>query len=258
MQRQLQKQQNELAEKQKAVADAQKDLQDAMKERTVRYLGEDGKWHWQADARKVKSAQENLDKAKKDLKEYKEEQAFNKKVESLENKKTNLQNNYDTLAKQWSDIVAGVNTPTGTINKLLNDVMKNGTKQEKEGAKAIQNVLLKNAKSGKFSGNYSEALRAIAAATAGNPVMPGDTSTTLASLIAGAGGEKISSSLRSVLSTATAKSKKSKTGTFKTIGGTTQNTITNYYVNGAKIGADTAKNKSLSAVLDELKVYAGG
>ena len=256
--RELQKQQNELAEKQKAVADAQKDLQDAMKERTVRYLGEDGKWHWQADARKVKSAQENLDKAKKDLKEYKEEQAFNKKVERLENKKTNLQNNYDTLSKQWSDIVAGVNTPTGTINKLLNDVMKNGTKQEKEGAKAIQNVLLKNAKSGKFSGNYSEALRAIAAATAGNPVMPGDTSTTLASLIAGAGGEKISSSLRSVLSTATAKSKKSKTGTFKTIGGTTQNTITNYYVNGAKIGADTAKNKSLSAVLDELKVYAGG
>ena len=256
--RQLQKQQNELAEKQKAVADAQKDLQDAMKERTVRYLGEDGKWHWQADARKVKSAQENLDKAKKDLKEYKEEQAFNKKVEKLENKKTNLQNNYDTLSKQWSDIVAGVNTPTGTINKLLNDVMKNGTKQEKEGAKAIQNVLLKNAKSGKFSGNYSEALRAIAAATAGNPVMPGDTSTTLASLIAGAGGEKISSSLKSVLSTATAKSKKSKTSTFKTIGGTTQNTITNYYVNGAKIGADTAKNKSLSAVLDELKVYAGG
>lgn len=256
--RELQKQQNELAEKQKAVADAQKDLQDAMKERTVRYLGEDGKWHWQADARKVKSAQENLDKAKKDLKEYKEEVAFNKKVEKLENKKTNLQNNYDTLSKQWSDIVAGVNTPTGTINKLLSDVMKNGTKQEKEGAKAIQNVLLKNAKSGKFSGNYSEALRAIAAATAGNPVMPGDTSTTLASLIAGAGGESISSSLKSVLSTATAKSKKSKTSTFKTIGGTTQNTITNYYVNGAKIGADTAKNKSLSAVLDELKVYAGG
>lgn len=256
--RELKKQQNELAEKQKAVVDAQKDLQDAMKERTVRYLGEDGKWHWQADARKVKSAQENLDKAEKDLKEYKEGLAFNKKVEKLENKKTNLQNNYDTLSKQWSDIVAGVNTPTGTINKLLNDVMKNGTKQEKEGAKAIQNVLLKNAKSGKFSGNYSEALRAIAAATAGNPVMPGDTSTTLASLIAGAGGEKISSSLKSVLSTATAKSKKSKTSTVKTIGGTTQNTITNYYVNGAKIGADTAKNKSLSAVLDELKVYAGG
>lgn len=256
--RELQKQQNELAEKQKAVADAQKDLQDAMKERTVRYLGEDGKWHWQADARKVQSAQEALDKAKKDLKEYKEEQAFNKKVEKLENKKTNLQNNYDTLSKQWSDIVNGVNTPTGTINALLNDVMKNGTKQEKEGAKAIKNTLLNNAKSGKFKSNYSEALRSIAAATAGNPVMPGDTSTTLASLIAGAGGEKISSSLMSVLSTATAKSKKSKAGTFKTIGGTTQNTITNYYVNGAKIGADTAKNKSLSAVLDELKVYAGG
>lgn len=253
--RELQKQQNELAEKQKAVADAQKDLQDAMKERTVRYLGEDGKWHWQADARKVQSAQEALDKAKKDLKEYKEEQAFNKKVEKLENKKTNLQNNYDTLSKQWSDIVNGVNTPTGTINALLNDVMKNGTKQEKEGAKAIKNTLLNNAKSGKFKSNYSEALRSIAAATAGNPVMPGDTSTTLASLIAGAGGEKISSSLASVLSTATAKSK--KTSSSSKLVTDTQNTITNYYVNGAKIGADVANTKTLSSVLEELKVYAG-
>lgn len=254
-QRELAKQQDELAEKQKAVADAQKDLQDAMNERTVRYLGEDGKWHWQADARKVESAKEALSKANDSLAEYVDEMIYNDKVQKLEDRKTKIQGNYNNLTKQWSDIVEGVNTPTGTINKLLNDVMKNGTKQEKEGAKAVQNILLKNAKSGSFKVNYTEALNAIKAATKGNPVMPKDTATTLASLIAGAGGEKISGSLKATLTTAVAGTKNTSTKA-KTI--STTNNSKNYYINGVNIGKIAAETKSLSALLKDLSVYAGG
>lgn len=254
-QRELAKQQDELAERQKAVADAQKDLQDAMNERTVRYLGEDGKWHWQADARKVESAKEALSKANDSLAEYVDEMIYNDKVQKLEDRKTKIQGNYNNLTKQWSDIVEGVNTPTGTINKLLNDVMKNGTKQEKEGAKAVQNILLKNAKSGSFKVNYTEALNAIKAATKGNPVMPKDTATTLASLIAGAGGEKISGSLKATLTTAVAGTKNTSTKA-KTI--STTNNSKNYYINGVNIGKIAAETKSLSALLKDLSVYAGG
>lgn len=264
--REKQKQKDELADKKKAVTDANKDLKEAKSERIVRYLGTDGKWHWMADKKAVAKAQESADSAKKDLKEYKEELAYQKEVEKLENKKkglgkkktkledkkTGLQNNYDDTAKLLDDIKEGVNTPTGSITALLNQIAKKGTKQEKAGAKALQEVLFPALKSGKFSKNFSEAKSAVKAATKGNPVMPGDSGVTLASLIAGGGGGKISGSLLSMLTTAVAGTKGTKTSA-KNV---TNNNGTTYILNGVKIDASAAKNKTVSQIMQNLKVYA--
>ena len=264
--REKQKQKDELADKKKAVTDANKDLKEAKSERIVRYLGTDGKWHWMADKKAVAKAQESADSAKKDLKEYKEELAYQKEVEKLENKKkgldkkktkledkkTGLQNNYDDTAKLLDDIKEGVNTPTGSITALLNQIAKKGTKQEKAGAKALQEVLFPALKSGKFSKNFSEAKSAVKAATKGNPVMPGDSGVTLASLIAGGGGGNISGTLLSMLTTAVAGTKGTKTSA-KNV---TNNNGTTYILNGVKIDASAAKNKTVSQIMQNLKVYA--
>lgn len=264
--REKQKQKDELAEKKKAVTDANKDLKEAKSERIVRYLGTDGKWHWMADKKAVKSAKESADSAKKDLKEYQDELAYQKKVENLENKKKNLdkkktkledkktglQSNYDDAAKLLDDIKEGVNTPTGSITALLNQIAKKGTKQEKAGAKALQEVLFPALKGSKFSKNFSEAKNAVKAATKGNPVMPGDSGVTLASLIAGGGGGSISGSLLSMLTTAVAGTKGTKTSA-KNV---TNNNGTTYILNGVKIDASAAKNKTISQIMQNLKVYA--
>lgn len=264
--REKQKQKDELADKKKAVTDANKDLKEAKSERIVRYLGTDGKWHWMADKKAVAKAQESADSAKKDLKEYKDELAYQKEVEKLENKKktldkkktkledkkTGLQSNYDDAAKLLDDIKEGVNTPTGSITALLNQIAKKGTKQEKAGAKALQEVLFPALKSGKFSKNFSEAKSAVKAATKGNPVMPGDSSVTLASLIAGGGGGNISGTLLSMLTTAVAGTKGTKTSA-KNV---TNNNGTTYIMNGVKIDASAAKNKTVSQIMQNLKVYA--
>lgn len=246
------KQQNELEERQKAVAEAQKDLAEALGERTVRYLGEDGKWHWMADARSVKSAQESLTKAQDSLREYEEDMAFNAQVEALENQKKVLQDEYNEITKTWSKIQDGVNTPTGEISKLIADVLKGGTAQEKKGATTAQDLLLKTMLGGgSYKGNYKEALSAISKATAGNPVMPGEASATLASLIAMSGAGGAGGSVTDALKAGT---KTISSGVVGGLVGGASNTNVNYFINGLQLGSDQA-NQPLSAIMRNLSVY---
>lgn len=252
--REAAKEQNELEEKQKAVADAQKDLMDAMSERTVRYLGEDGKWHWMADQKNVKSATENLQSAQKNLSDYQSELAFNQQVQALENQKTALQDEYDKYVKVWSDIQDGVNTPTGTLSGLLSAVLAGGTDQQKTGAKAVKKTLIGDLKGGSYKKNYSEALSSIAKATSGTPLMPGDSKTTLASLIAASGSKSSKAALNSALA-GTYSSSSAKTAANSLLGGTSGVNY-NYYVNGVKIGNDAATTMPLSEVMRGLAVYS--
>lgn len=247
------KQQNELEERQKAVAEAQKDLAEALGERTVRYLGEDGKWHWMADARSVKSAQESLTKAQDSLREYEEDMAFNAQVEALENQKKVLQDEYDEITKTWSKIQDGVNTPTGEISKLIADVLKGGTDQEKKGATTAQNLLLNTLLGGgSYKGNYNEALSAISKATAGNPVMPGEANATLASLIAMSGAGGASGSVTDALKVGTNPISSGVVSGLNGLGGSQTNV--NYFINGLQLGSDQA-NQPLSSIMKNLSVY---
>lgn len=253
LQRDAAKQQNELEEKQKAVAEAQKDLETALSERTVRYLGEDGKWHWMADARNVQSAQEALQKAQEDLAEYQDEAAFNAQVEALEKQKEALQAEYDRYSKAWEKIQSGVNTPTGTVEDLLAAVFAGGTPQQQTGANAVRDYLIGTLlQGGSYKGNYGEALDAIAQATAGTPIMPNGSNASLAALIATGGG--LTGSVADALKGGTAGTIAGMTGTAGQ-GGTSINY--NYFVNGMEIGSDAANNMTLSEVMRGLTVYAG-
>ena len=236
----------EIQEEQDKLEELQKNLSDAMNERTVRYLGDDGKWHWMADANKVQKAQEELDK-------YKEELEYNAKIDALEQQKTDLQDQLNEITKVWQEIQDAVETPTGDINELLAAVLKNGTAPQKKAAEYIQNLLIgKLLNGGIYSGNYDEALTAIQAANNGSPFMPTELSYTLASLIAQTGAhESVGDVTESLMQTANGAA----------VGGTSSRnvygspqTFYNYYINGLELGSDQA-NRPLSDILQDLTVY---
>jgi len=240
------KQQNELEKKQEAVAKAQADLADALNNRTVRYLGEDGKWHWQADARNVKSAQESLKSAKESLEDFEEETAFNEKIRAMKA-------DFNKLSEAWEDIKTAVQTPTGTLSSLIQAVISTGSPQEATGANAVQNYLISQLINGKgIETQYNEALYAIQRATNGNPIMPGEGS--IADLISQAGAGVLPGVTMGTLTGGVANG--TIRGRYGVVGGAVGSvTNNNYYVNGVKIGREEANNNSLSGVLSKLGVY---
>lgn len=247
--RELAEQQNELEERQKAVAEAQKDLLDAMSERTVRYIGEDGKWHWASDARQVQKAQESLDKAKKDLQEYEEKQDYERRIKEIDDQKKALQDEYEEASDIWEKIQSGISTPTGDLTEALTAVLTGGTDQQKTGATALRDVLLAYLTGGTFSGSYQSALEAIRLATAGTPVMP--DASSIAGLIATGGG------LTGTAANAMMNAGLGNPAMITPWGNTGTSISYNYYVDGMQIGAVDAETRSLSDIMRSLSVYAG-
>ena len=243
--------QKELEERQQAVAKAQKDLADALGERTVRYLGADGKWHWMADQGSVQSAQEKLNDAQESLDDYMGDMAFDKQIDELEKQKEALQSEFEKITQAWEEIQEGVDTPTGDLSSIIQSVLSGGSAQEKKGASTVQSLLIASLlKGGIFTGNYDEALDAISKATAGSPVMPGEAANSLASLIAGGGSGDTTGALANLLSGS------GSTGLSLSGNGgyINQQTNYNYYINGIQLGANEA-NEPLSDVMRRLTVY---
>ena len=243
--------QKELEERQQAVAEAQKDLAEAMNERTVRYLGADGKWHWMADQGNVQSAQEKLDDAQKSLDEYMDDLAFEKQISDLEKQKESLRDEFEKITETWEEIQDAVDTPTGNLASIIQSVLSGGSAQQQKGASTLQSLLISSMlQGGIFSGNYDEALNAIAQATAGSPIMPGEGASSLASLIAAGGSGDTTGALANLLS-----GSGSSGLSLGTSGGyINQQTNYNYYINGIQIGENEA-NAPLSDVMRRLAVY---
>ena len=235
----------EAAEEQNKLEELQKNVTDALNERTIRYLGEDGKWHWMADKKNVQQAQEAL-------KEYQDELEFNAQVNELENQKNALQEEYNEITKTWSQIKDAVNTPTGSLSDLISQVLAHGTAQQKAGAGAVNDTLIKDITESVYTKNYDEALSAIEKATAGNPVMPGSGNVSLASLIATAGAGATEASISDALKTATSPSA-SITGSGNALAGGNQTNI-NYFIDGIKLG-EGMENQPLSSIMKNLSVY---
>ena len=239
----LERQQKERADE---LAQKQQDLSDAMNNRTVRYIDENGQWHWMADQNKVTKAQDALDK-------YVEELAYNAQIEAIQAQKTALQDKYNEITKAWSDIQYGVNTPTGDLAKILENLIKNSSGATKKGAETVQSLLIDQLiQSGVYSGNYEEALSAIAKATAGNPVMPGESEATLASLIASASAMGTGTETESAMRMSDVSRLITSGYAGVTEGGTQINY--NYFINGVQIGSDQA-SQPLSSVLKALAVH---
>ena len=252
-QREAGEQQNELEERQKAVAEAQKDMIDALNERTVRYLGEDGKWHWMADARNVQTATEALEKANQALLDYEDEMAFDAQIDALEAQKTALEDEYKKITKAWEDIQYGVNTPTGDLASLIAEIIATGSATDKKGAQTVQSLLIGQLlQGGIFKGNYSEALDSIAKATGGNPIMPGESTATLASLIATTAAMGTGTEVTDAMKAASMGAVQGGAYSGVTGGGTQTNF--NYFINGIQLGSDQAA-QPLSEIMRNLTVY---
>lgn len=251
------KEQNELEERQEAVAKAQKDLAEALNERTVRYLGDDGQWHWMADQGKVQSAQEKLKDAEDSLQEFLGDQAFNAQIDALEKEKERLQEEFDRITDAWDEIQDAVATPTGSLSEIISSVLSSGSDQEKKGAGAVNSTLIGALQGGIYKGNYDEALNAIAKATAGDPIMPGESDRLLADLIAkpSAATDGTAGEILAKLAATGATSAMTGNGAGGSYIGQQNNS--NYYINGFQIGAEEA-SKPLSETMQRLSVYANG
>ena len=235
----------EAAEEQNKLEELQKNVTDALSERTVRYLGEDGKWHWMADQKKVNQAQTAL-------KEYEDELAFNAQIKELEDQKTALQDEYNQITKMWSEIKDGVATPTTSLTSAINAVLSGGTAQQKTGANAVKTSLIDLMTGGAYTGNYKEALSSISKAASGKPIMPNSGNPTLASLIALSGAGATESSITEALQSATGPIA-SMTGSGSTLVGGNQTNI-NYFIDGIKLG-EGMENRTLSEIMGNLSVY---
>ncbi len=249
--------QKELLEKQEAVTKAQNDLAEALNERTVRYLGDDGQWHWMADQGKVKSAQEMLKDAQDDLQEYLDDQAFDAKIKELEDQKIRLQDEFSKITDAWSEIQDAVNTPTGVLADIIADVLKAGTDQQKKGAGEVKNALISDILRSAYEKNYEEALDAIAKATAGDPLMPSESDRLLSDLISKSSAAANDAS-GETLSQLLAEQESTRMSAGGALGGYIGQQTNNYYsINGFTIGTQEAE-QPLSITMQRLSVYANG
>ena len=231
-------QENKLEELQKAVSEAQANLQEAMNQRSVRYLDDNGQWHWMADQKKVEQAKKELDESQKSLQDYLNDLFVDAQIQALENEKKRLSEEYSEYTDLWSDILDAVDTPTGELVALISSLTATGTGAQKNGAAAVRNLLISALQGGSYKANYTEALGEIAKATANNPSVPGVSDEYLAGLIASSGTRISHSAMYDAL--------QSIAGGGTLAAGsaameTTNHQDTYYMINGVQIGSDMAE-----------------
>ena len=110
-----------------------------------------------------------------------------------------------------------------------------------------------------YGKNYQEALDAIAKATAGNPLMPGESDRKLSDLIArpAAGADGLTSGVLAHL-TADSGTTAAQMAPGGAVNGYIGQQTNNYYsINGFSIGAQEAA-QPLSVTMQRLSVYANG
>lgn len=84
-------------------------LLNARNERTVRqYNAATGQWEWVADAQKVKDAEEALEDAKKDLRDYKRQTELDLAIEELEARKEAIKAAYQIKIDAWQNYLDGL------------------------------------------------------------------------------------------------------------------------------------------------------
>lgn len=244
--------QNQIEELQKAVAKAQENLAEAQSQRSVRYIDDNGQWHWMADQKKVQQAQEELEKANKSFVDYLYDVSIEAQVKALESEKTRLSDEYTGYKELWSDILDAVATPTGDLVALIQYLTKNGTGAQRNGATAVREQLITAMLGGSYSANYNEAIGEIGKAAANNPSVPGISDAALAALIASSGTSVSSGAMLGAL-----QSIAGNNPVVGNVGGSVANTDNSvqYFINGVQIGSNMA-NMPLSEILQRLSVYA--
>lgn len=98
----------------------QDELLNARNERTVRqYNAATGQWEWVADAQKVKDAEEALEDAKKDLRDYERDTERELAIEELEARKKAIEAAYQLKIDGWQKFIDELNGDVETEAALL-------------------------------------------------------------------------------------------------------------------------------------------
>lgn len=95
-------------------------LLNARNERTVRqYNAATGQWEWVADPEKVRQAQEDLENAKKDLRDYERDTERELAIEELEARKKAIEAAYQLKIDTWQKLIDELNGDVETEAALL-------------------------------------------------------------------------------------------------------------------------------------------
>lgn len=109
-------------------------LLNARNERTVRqYNAATGQWGWVADPSKVKKAEEDLEDAKKDLRDYEREVELDLAIEELEARKKAIEAAYQIKIDAWNDYLNGLADAVRREKELLEESKKNNQNSGAQG-----------------------------------------------------------------------------------------------------------------------------
>lgn len=101
-------------------------VMNARNERTVRqYNASTGQWEWVADATKVKKAEEDLENAKKELREYERKVEIDLAVDELKARQDAIKAAYQIKIDAWQDYLDGLSGAINTENQYLNQSVAN-------------------------------------------------------------------------------------------------------------------------------------
>lgn len=138
--RRLEEEKLTLQEKQLAVEEARKALLDAQNERTIRRL-QNGVWEWVADEETVRTAQDAYADAKKELRDYQEDLAYNAAVDEINARKEAINAAYDTIEESWERIIESMESPSREISEILNDIADYGAPLLQQNVNSINALL---------------------------------------------------------------------------------------------------------------------
>ena len=115
-------------------------LLNARNERTVRqYNAATGQWEWVADPSKVKKAEEDLEDAKKDLRDYEREVELDLAIEELEARKKAIEAAYQIKIDAWNDYLNGLADAVKREKELLEESKKNNQDNSTQGNRGNNN-----------------------------------------------------------------------------------------------------------------------
>ena len=154
-------------------------LLNARNERTVRqYNAATGQWEWVADANKVKDAEEDLENAKKDLRDYEREVELDLAVAELEARIEAIKAAYQIKIDAWQDYLDGLDGAVAAEGEYLNTSVE----QNKDAAEAIADAWEEAAE------RKRKAQAAISAAAGAAADVPSSTNPSTSAAVSGAVG----------------------------------------------------------------------
>lgn len=160
-----------------AVLKKQDALLNARNERTVRqYNAATGQWEWVADPKKVKEAEEAVENAKKDLRDYERGVELDLAVEELEARREAIKAAYQIKIDAWQDYLDGLSGAVAAEGGYISQSVQQNQDGAEEVAKAWEDAAERRKK----------ALAAISSAVSGAADIPADTKPPVSGAIAGA------------------------------------------------------------------------